>query len=379
MHRLFRLLVVIVLSLVATAATVAQDSAKSALGQNAALQYWLAFSQLPTLDKEAENLATHWKSAKMDDPAVIKLLDDSRTTLMFLGRGTKLSRCDWGLDYNDGVSLLMPHLSRSRDAARLAALDARRAFERHDWHTGWNDALSIMALGRNVSSDPIMIGLLVGSNLEWMAIDAVAPYVMDARVTYSQAAADLARLPKAPPFTQTLATEKRYMAHWIIAKLREEEARQPGAWKDFWKSLFTGTEQEQSPPEAASAAEAIRMVEGVLPLYDELARYLTMPQVQFDAEYPAFKQKTKADQKLASLLLPAIDKVREKQQGTEVRRAMLLTAIAVAESGPDVVRQSKDPVTGEAFQYHRLDHGFELRSSLQFDGQPISLTFGNRQ
>jgi hypothetical protein len=377
-HRLL-LLVVAVLSLLAPAAGVAQESIKSKLAENAALQYWLAFSQLPALDKDAENLTTQWKSAKMDDPAVTRLLGDSRMTLMFLGRATKLSRCDWGLDYNDGVSLLMPHLSRSRDAARLAALDARRAFERHDWHAGWNDVLAVMALGRNVSSDPIMIGLLVGSNLESMAIDAVAPYVMDARVTYSQAAADLARLPKAPPFTQTLATEKRYMAHWIIAKLREDEARQAGAWKEFWKSLFTGTEQEHNPPEAASAAEAIKMVEGVLPLYDELAGFLAMPQAQFDAEYPAFKKKTKANQKLASLLLPAIDKVREKQQGTEVRRAMLLTAIAVAESGPDVVRQSKDPVTGEPFQYRRLERGFELLSNLQFDGQPVTVTFGQRQ
>jgi hypothetical protein len=379
MRHCFRVLVMIVLGVLAPAAGVAQDSAKSKLAENAALQYWLAFSQLPALDKDAENLTTQWKSAKMDDPAVARLLGDSRTTLMFLGRATKLSRCDWGLDYNDGVSLLMPHLSRSRDAARLAALDARRAFERHDWQAGWNDALAIIALGRNVSSDPIMIGLVVGSNLESMAIDAVAPYVLDARVSYAQAAADLDRMPKVPPFTQTLATEKRYMAHWIIAKLREEEARQPGAWKDFWKSLFTGTEQEQSPPEAASAAEAIQMVEGVLPLYDELARFLAMPQAQFDAEYPAFKKKTKAEHKLASLLLPAIDKVREKQQSTEVRRAMLLTAIAVAESGADVVRQSKDPVTGEVFQLRRLDRGFELKSSLQFDSQPVTLTFGNRQ
>ena len=56
---------------------------------------------------------------------------------------------------------------------------------------------------------------------------------------------------------------------------------------------------------------------------------------------------------------------------------MLLTAIAVAESGPDVVRQSKEPITGEPFQFHRLDRGFELRSSLQFGDQPVSLKFGN--
>ncbi len=365
--------------LVGPAALAAEPGAKTELAENAALQYWQAFSQLPSMDKDAEKFATQWNTAPLDDPAVAKLIGDSRTTLLYLGRATKLSRCDWGLDYNDGVGLLMPHLSRSRDAARLAALDARRAFQRGDAKTGWNDAIAIMTLGRHMSSDPIMISVLVGANLESMAIDAVAPYLPVARLPYSQAAADLAKLPKVPPFTQTLATEKRFMAEWIIAKLREEEARQPGAWKEFWKSLFVGTQEEQNPPQAESAAAAIQMVEGVLPLYDELARFLAMPQEQFDAQYPAFKQKTKAEHKLASLLLPAIDKVREKEVRSRIRSAMLLAAIAIVEGGPGKLNQSPDPINQKPFEYRKLDDGFELKSEVHVEGQPVTLTIGQRK
>jgi hypothetical protein len=352
---------------------------KSDLAANAALQYWHAFAQLPTLDKDTEPLTTQWSTARLDNPAVAKLIANSRATVMFLNRAAKLNRCDWGLDYNDGVGLLLPQLSRSRDAARLAALHAREAFERGDAKTGWTDTLTIMHLGRHISSDPVMISLLVGANLESMAIDAVAPYLLDAHLSAAQTAADLANLPKTPPFTATLATEKRFMAEWIIRKLREEESRQPGAWKDFWKALFTGTQEEQNPPQANSAEEAARMVEGVLPLYDELARFMNMPQQQFDAEYPAFKAKTKADHKLASLLLPAIDTVREKESRTKIRHAMLLTAIAITESGPDKVQQSKDPITGKPFEYRKLDKGFELKSQFTVEGQPVMLTIGQKK
>ncbi|MBW8883996.1 MAG: hypothetical protein JF612_04295, partial [Planctomycetia bacterium] len=87
-------------------------------------------------------------------------------------------------------------------------------------------------------------------------------------------------------------------------------------------------------------------------------------------------QKTKADHKLATLLLPAIDKVREKEIRTQVRRAMLLTAIAVAETGPEKVNQSKDPISGKPFEYHKLEKGFELKSQVAFEGQPITLIVG---
>jgi hypothetical protein len=169
------------------------------------------------------------------------------------------------------------------------------------------------------------------------------------------------------------------MAKWMISKLREEEARRPGGWKAFWTALFEGTEEEQHPPEAESAAAAIQMVEELLPLYDELARYLAMPQARFDAEYPAFKKETKAEHKLASLLLPAIDKVREKEVRTQVRRSMLLTAIAVAAAGQEKASQSKDPITGKPFEYRRLENGFELKSQVQIEGQPVTLVAGEKR
>ena len=45
------------------------------------------------------------------------------------------------------------------------------------------------------------------------------------------------------------------MVKWIIPKLKEEEARQPGAWRDLWRGLISGDGQEL--PEAVKRVESI--------------------------------------------------------------------------------------------------------------------------
>ena len=53
---------------------------------NAAIQYWKAFSLMPTLDKDQEKILENWTTAPLDD-AVKKLIADSQNSLMFLHRG----------------------------------------------------------------------------------------------------------------------------------------------------------------------------------------------------------------------------------------------------------------------------------------------------
>ena len=96
---------------------------------NAALQYWQAFAVMPALDKGQEKILAEWATVPLD-AAVRKLVESSRMSVEYLRRGARMRHCDWGLDYNDGVGLLLPHLGKARDLARLAALHARLEFER---------------------------------------------------------------------------------------------------------------------------------------------------------------------------------------------------------------------------------------------------------
>jgi hypothetical protein len=350
----------------------------SELAANAALQYWQAFSFLPTLDKDQEKLLGESTGVSLDDAAVNKLLAASQNSLMYLHRGAPLARCDWGLDYNDGISMLMPHLAKARDLARLAALDARRAFEHGNWKAGRRDMTSMMVLARHTARDPVMIGLLVRLGIEGMVIDSVAPYVPDLKASHSQAVSMFEAMPPAVTLPQAILFEKKWMGGWIIPKLKEEEKRQKGAGLELWKK-FLDNDTPPSLKNVATLDEVIKLVEDGIPVYDDLARLAALPNEQFDVQYPVFKQKTKAEHPLAALLLPAIDQLRAKEQRHQTRMAMLLAGIAVAESGPEKLKDIKDPFGSGPFEYRALDKGFELKSKLTYEGQPVTVTFGQRK
>ena len=55
---------------------------------------------------------------------------------------------------------------------------------------------------------------------------------------------------------------------------------------------------------------------------------------------------------------------------------MLEAAMAVVQGGPDKLKDIKDPFGDGPFEYRALDEGFELKSKLTFNAQPVSLTVG---
>jgi hypothetical protein len=310
---------------------------------------------------------------------VAKLRAAAHQSLNFLHRGAALKNCDWGLDYNDGISMLMPHLAKSRDLARLAALDARWAFENGHWKLGRRNMTSIMVLARHVGRDPVMISLLVRLNLEGFVVDTVAPYVPDIKASHAQALEMFAAMPPAVTLEQSILFEKKWFAGWIAPKLRQEEQRQKGAGMELWNLLLAGPDTPATLKEIKTLDEAIRLIEEMLPAYDEMAKLAALPNDQFAAQYPEFKERVKAKYPLTALILPAIDQLRAKEQRQQARMAMLLAGIAAVESGPGKLTDLKDPFGTGPFEYRSMDKGFELKSKLLYEGQPVTLTIGQRK
>jgi hypothetical protein len=114
-------------------------------------------------------------------------------------------------------------------------------------------------------------------------------------------------------------------------------------------------------------------------LYDELSALLSLPKSEFDVQYAAFKQRTQAAQPLSAVLIPAIDQLLAKEHRSQARLAMLLAAIAVEESGPEALKDLKDPFGDGPFAYEAWDNGFELKSKLLFENDPVTLTVGTRK
>jgi hypothetical protein len=369
------MLFVLVLAVPHVASAAATPDQKSDLAANAALQYWQAFAQMPTLDKEQEKLLGDWSNVSLDDENVKKLVDSSRASIKYLHRAAEEPRCDWGLDYNDGISLLLPHLAKARDLARLAALHARYEYRHGNKAAFRDDATAIMTLGRHVGRDPILICLLVRYVIEDVAIDLVTLYLPEIKAPYDQAAARYAELPKGATIADTLPIEKKYMARYVILELTRAEMARPGSWRELWIQML-GPDVPEGAKKVASFKQAITMTEELLPVYEQLEKLTGLPKQQFDTQYAALKQKWSSANPLADVLLPALDKVLTKEQRNQARLAMLLAAIAVAEKGPDALKNIKDPFGSGPFEYRKTDGGFELKSELTVEGKPVTLRVG---
>ena len=106
---------------------------------------------------------------------------------------------------------------------------------------------------------------------------------------------------------------------------------------------------------------------------------VTPPRDEVDAEYPAFVQQARAPSVVAEVLLPAMDKALSKMRRSEARMAMLLAAILVVEDGPESLKDIQDPFGPGPFEYRALERGFELRSALVVEGEPVTLTVRRRK
>jgi hypothetical protein len=347
---------------------------------NAALKYWQAFGLLPTLDKDQEKVVEDWSKVPLD-AAARKVIDQSRNSVKYLRRGAKLDRCDWAPDYEDGIGLLLPHLVKARTLARLAGLHARAEFEAGHAKAGWEDALAALRLGRHVEADPIMINQLVGYHIEAVAIDAAAPYLPGLKGLAADMAADLNRLPPERSPAEVLRQEKDSFLGWMVREVRAAERRKAGSWQEVWRALYAGetdAETKAAAESVQSADEAVKRLEELLPVYDELAKLVALPWKEFDARYPEFTRKAKAANPLAAAILPAVDKVLANQRRAQARLAMFKAAVAVVRGGPDKVKESKDPFGDGPFGYRAVGDGFELSSKLTYQGKPVVLTVGKK-
>jgi hypothetical protein len=343
---------------------------------NAVLKYWQAFALMPSLDKDQEKLLADWNKVPLDG-AALGLIAASEESRLYLLRGAKSRNCDWGLNYEDGMGLLLPHLAKARDLARLAALHARYEIEQGRVEAGAEDATAILALARHVGSDPIMISILVRYMIEATAIDLVASYLPELQALAPGIVSAYETLPAGATFQRAYLTmEKEHTVRWLVKRLREAEARKKGAWREVWKNATDRPGGLDAVNRVDSIEQAIRLTEDLLPVCDELATLVALPGEEFDARYPEFQKKTRAAHPLAGYFLTTPDTVLAAQRRNQARMELLKAAIAVARGGPEKLKDSKDPFGGGPFEYRPLDKGFELKSKLHYHDQPVTLTVG---
>ncbi|HEY1375245.1 MAG TPA: hypothetical protein VGF55_00535, partial [Gemmataceae bacterium] len=360
----------------AAASVSAQPRVQPDLAANAAMKYWQAFAQLPPRDDHKQERVRDWRTTPLD-AAARELATESDKCFLYLRRGAALSRCDWSLDYEDGVGLLLPHLDKARTLTLLACLRARIALADGRPADGVDNLLAALTLGRHVA-DPIMICLLVDLNIELNAGDAIGLLLPKLDVTTVKRVADrLDALPAAATVEQTLVTEREHFVGWGIRRLKDLEQAGGGDMRAKVRALIGSDDANEimTLVDDASAKRLIEALEGLRPFLDEQRRLVALPRDQFLAQWPALQAKQSVNH-AAKVMLPAVAKVVNARDRARAHFALLRAAVDVVRDGQGALAKHSDPFGKGPFQYAARPHGFELRSALQIEGKPVVLVVG---
>ncbi|HKW16828.1 MAG TPA: hypothetical protein VJO35_04910 [Terriglobales bacterium] len=145
-----------ILSLLATvllSSLFAMGEQRVKLGDNAALRYWAAFSEMQdwaVTEEQAKQLNGILDgTVPYDDSQFGQLIEKNKDALEVMARGTALPNCDWGLDYGLAENTPVEYV---RNALKLGRLNVLGAF--HLGLKGDNDgAAQVLIAGIRFSHD----------------------------------------------------------------------------------------------------------------------------------------------------------------------------------------------------------------------------------
>ena len=365
----------------------ASADAPADLGANAALRYWQAFATLPKFtDAEQSKLMTEHLTMPLDAQAR-ESVTKAEYPLRMMYHGAALSRCDWGIDWEaDGIEVLLPQMTAARVLSSLACLRARIRFEEGRRAEAIDDIVAAMTLGRQISLDGSLIGVLVGYNIEARMTHALALYLP--KLDPGAVKALKQRLDVLPqggkPATGLLACEEKTLKWFIqkvksakdneslvtlLAPLADQLEGKAGDSVEGGRTLLSEC--------GGNAAGVIKFAQEARPSYAIMARSMALPLAQFKKEFER-ESTRQAFNPVYKIFFPALGKVRLSQARADIWRALLSAAFAVRIDGPDALKNHPDPVVGGAFEYADFPGGFELRSKYKQDDKPLILNVGQR-
>ena len=366
----------------------ARADAPPGLGDNAALKYWQAFAQLPKFtDAQEHKLREEYLTMPLDTHAR-EIVARSDYALRMMHRGAAIAQCDWGLGYEDGIELLLPHAQAARTLSTLACLRARIRFEDGDNAGALDDIVDATALGRHVSVDGTLITVLQNFGIEYRTSDTLAVYLP--KLSAPEIKGLKARLDSLPPGGTAAAGlvpfEEKAGLDWMIREIKEQKDKESllAFVSSFCRSHNDTPEQGREKGRAfleecgGTVEDVLKKAEEARPSYTRTAKMLELPLDQFEKEFAVETKKQDANP-VFKTFFPGVSGMRHSQARADVRRALLATALDIQLGGPEAVKNHVDPVAGGPFEVVTFEGGFELRSKFKpADGKPCLLSLGRR-
>lgn len=149
---------------------------------NPALIYWQAISLMGELSSTESRVLSELLShpAVFDDATAASLLSTRESALKRFEKATASTvDCDWGLSYEDGPSLPLPHVSKIQVLCRLGLLKAERLFARHKTAEAIDWLLRVHRAARHCGAGDLVIPVLAQFQIDQSAMKTAAAHILD--------------------------------------------------------------------------------------------------------------------------------------------------------------------------------------------------------
>ncbi len=344
-------------------------------GVDASGFYKDAFALFDQLTDEEKQMLSR-PTEEVDADAARALFEKIQPIMELLRSAAAADFCDWGFGPLSADSP-MPHVGKAQNLGKVALWNAAYRFPT-EAKGAIGDLAARAKLGSHLSE--MLIGLLVETSFEKSATNLLRQNAgnLDVATTY-HAGMFLAESALDRDLVVAMEGETEF-AKSALEKLAAQSAdERVKLAKDY------GLDSESAAPDQREAAQRLEQVlrdpvrfkaemDFTAQAQAEMAEAMTSQGDRFAERWKELKTKT-LEHPLAAQSLPVYEAIHARLEATRVQRAMLGAGLEILQNGPARLAEMRDPVTGRAFTYVPKPGGFELQSSLQVKGKPVTMSF----
>jgi hypothetical protein len=348
-----------------------------------ARQYWQAivWFNLPRSLTDGQRKVLYDPLHAQLEQSNTALLAHTETALRYLHQGAIAKQCDWELDLSDGLATPLTHSAYLQPVVGLLCYRARYRFSKGQDDLAIDDLGDALAVARHVANDGTVTSAMRAHRLEEQAVRIAARHLPALPASsLHRLSSRIDDLPDREPMSRLLLNEKDSNCTWLRRLVREGGTQR---FRGKWIGLAIGERRELVVQATIHGPEhLLQLVDDAEALYEEAAAILAMPFDQSENATAAFEKNLSRGNPVGCLLLEDRDgqcrlsAIRRSEAEAETRLAMLKVAMAIVADGTPGLESSPDPYGGRPFDYRPSHGGFELKSRLTIEGQPLVITFG---
>jgi hypothetical protein len=267
----------------------------------------------------------------------------------------------------------LPQMNLVMKLGQVAQWSAGYQFLSSDPEPAVSDLATLSSLGQSVGNQAL-IGFLVDASVNQMAVNMVRE---NAAGLSPEATVQALEMFRAQEWNRDIKAAVEAESDLVATLAEQFSDAQSGdqALKKLNTLLQTSGSTELADSDAASIQAQNQWYQQVLKDY---ASKVFAPDAEFNAWW-ADIPKQAVGSPLAAMALPSLNRTRNGYQAAVVNNSMIQAGLLILQNGPDQLALQPDPTTGKPFTYVQTATGFQLSSTFQSKGKPLTMSFATAQ